>query len=212
MARLGLLILLSSPSGAGKSTLAKRIMAWDPSVVFSVSATTRSMRPGEANGKDYHFLSKEEFEAEIAADRMLEHAEVFDHFYGSPRGAVEQAIDAGRDVLFDVDWQGAQQISQSPLSKHVLSIFILPPSINELRYRLETRGQDSSDTISRRMEQSWCEISHWKEYDFVLINDDLTETETRLKSIIQAERLRRVQQPGLQAHTERLRSEFEDNR
>jgi guanylate kinase len=208
-ARRGLLIILSSPSGAGKSTLARRLRAWDSNICFSVSATTRKPRPGEENGKDYAFLSEGEFKSLVAAGGMLEHAHVFGNFYGSPRAPVETAIQAGQDVLFDVDWQGAQQIKNSELSDHVLSIFLLPPSINELRRRLVERGQDDDGTIGRRMQKSWDEISHWDSYDYVLVNDDLQATEDKLKTIVQAERLRRPQQPGLVAKVRSLQTEFE---
>ncbi len=208
--RRGLLIILSSPSGAGKSTLARRLRAWDPSISFSVSATTRAPRDGEVDGADYHFVTEETFKHWVAEGDMLEHARVFENYYGSPRGPVSEAIDAGRDVLFDVDWQGAQQISNSRLSEHVLSIFILPPSIPELHRRLISRGQDAPETIERRMQKSWDEISHWDGYDYVLVNDDLDETEARLKTIVTAERLRRSQQPGLVSHVRKLQSEFEE--
>ena len=208
--RRGLLIILSSPSGAGKSTLAKRLRAWDNSIVFSVSATTRKPRPGEVNGVDYHFVSEAEFKKTVAEGGMLEHAHVFGNFYGSPKAAVQEAIDAGQDVLFDIDWQGAQQIQNSALGPHTLSIFLLPPSITELRRRLEARGQDTADTIAKRMQKSWDEISHWGSYDFVLVNGDLDDTEARLKSIVAAARLRRSQQPGLTAHVRNLQSEFEE--
>ena len=207
--RRGLLIILSSPSGAGKSTLSRRLMKWDHSLSFSISSTTRSIRSGETNGKDYYFISENEFAAQVASDQMLEHAQVFGYSYGSPKAPVADAINSGKDVLFDIDWQGAQQISNSTLQEHVLSIFILPPSINELKSRLEKRGQDSSEIISKRMEKSWDEISHWAGYDYVLINDDLNETETRLKSIVTAERLRRSQQPNLMDHVRLLKTEFE---
>ncbi|WP_135505502.1 guanylate kinase [Roseovarius aestuariivivens] len=210
MTRRGLLIILSSPSGAGKSTLSRRLRTWDPEIAFSVSATTRAPRDGEVDGKDYHFLSETRFKQEVAAGEMLEHAHVFGNFYGSPRGPVQTAIDAGRDVLFDIDWQGAQQIRNSVLGPHTLSIFILPPSIAELHRRLESRGQDTPDVIARRMQKSWDEISHWDGYDFVLINDDLDETERKLKTIVEATRLRRSQQPGLTDHVRRLQQEFED--
>ncbi|MFD3190856.1 guanylate kinase [Sedimentitalea sp. HM32M-2] len=208
--RRGLLIILSSPSGAGKSTLARRLRDWDPSILFSVSTTTRAPRPGEADGVDYVFTSEVEFKAQVAAGEMLEHAHVFGNFYGSPRGPVQQAIDAGKDVLFDIDWQGAQQIRNSALGPHTLSIFLLPPSITELRRRLEGRGQDDADTIARRMQKSWDEISHWDGYDFVLVNDDLDATEERLKTIVTATRLRRSQQPGLTGHVRALQAEFEE--
>lgn len=208
--RRGLLIILSSPSGAGKSTLARRLMAWDEELSFSVSATTRAPRPGEENGREYFFLSEDEFKQKVANGEMLEHAYVFGNFYGSPAGPVKDTIDSGRDVLFDVDWQGEIQIRNSDLGKHALSIFILPPSIRELRRRLETRAQDSDEVIAKRMLKSWDEISHWGYYDYVLINDDLDETEEKLKTIVSAERMRRIQQPALQAHVRKLQAEFEE--
>ena len=208
--RRGLLIILSSPSGAGKSTLAKRLMLWDPTIRFSVSATTRTPRAGEVDGVDYFFRTRADFEAMIAAGDMLEHAEVFGNFYGSPRGPVEEAITQGRDVLFDIDWQGGQQVRNSVLGKHVLSIFILPPSIPELERRLISRAQDSADVIAKRMQKSRDEISHWPEYDFVLVNDDLEETESKLKTIVSAERMRISQQPDLVETVRRLNKEFED--
>ena len=210
MARRGLLIILSSPSGAGKSTLARRLMAWDASLSFSVSATTRAPRPGEVDGTDYHFVTEPAFRKLVDDRGMLEHARVFDNYYGSPKAPVQQAIEAGRDVLFDVDWQGAQQISNSDLQDAVLSIFILPPSITELHRRLVERGQDAPETIHRRMQKSWDEISHWDSYDYVLVNDDLDATEAQLRTIITAERLRRAQQPDLLDHVRTLQRQFED--
>ena len=208
--RRGLLIILSSPSGAGKSTLAKRLRTWDPKIRFSVSATTRPPRAGEVDGQDYHFLSEPEFKRQVKAGEMLEHAHVFGNFYGSPKGPVRASIDAGEDVLFDIDWQGAQQIRNSELGLHTLSIFLLPPSIAELKRRLEARGQDDSAVIAKRMEKSWDEISHWDGYDFVLVNQDLDSTEERLKAIITAARLRRSQQPDLTGHVRKLQDEFEE--
>jgi guanylate kinase len=208
--RRGLLIILSSPSGAGKSTLANRLRVWDRSIKFSVSATTRKPRSGETDGEHYHFLSDAAFKKQVSEGGMLEHAHVFGNFYGSPKAPVRAAIDAGQDVLFDIDWQGAQQIRNSDLGLHTLSIFLLPPSITELRRRLEARGQDTAETIGKRMQKSWDEISHWDGYDFVLINEDLDATEERLKSIVTAARLRRSQQPGLNAHVRKLQSEFEE--
>ena len=207
--RRGLLIILSSPSGAGKSTLARRLRDWDPDLSFSVSATTRAPRPGEVDGTDYHFTGEDDFKAMVAAGEMLEHAHVFGNFYGSPLGPVQAAIEAGRDVLFDIDWQGAQQIRNSVLAQHTLSIFLLPPSIGELHRRLVDRGQDSDEVIARRMQKSWDEISHWDAYDYVLINDDLDATDKQLKQIIAASRLRRTQQPGLTEHVRALQAEFE---
>ncbi|MFY2826627.1 guanylate kinase [Ruegeria sp. MALMAid1280] len=207
--RRGLLIILSSPSGAGKSTLARRLMDWDEGLGFSISATTRAPRPGEEHGREYYFLSEDEFRQQVADGQMLEHAHVFGNFYGSPAGPVRDSINSGRDVLFDVDWQGEVQIRNSDLGKHTLSIFILPPSIPELRRRLETRGQDSEDVIAKRMLKSWDEISHWGYYDYVLVNDDLDATEDKLKTIVSAERMRRIQQPKLQDHVRTLQNEFE---
>jgi guanylate kinase len=209
--RRGLLIILSSPSGAGKSTLARRLMTWDPSLAFSVSSTTREMRTEEVDGKDYFFVDEAKFKQQVSDGDMLEHAHVFGKFYGSPKGPIEAAISKGQDVLFDIDWQGAQQILNSALQKHVLSIFILPPSIMELQRRLEGRGQDTAETIGKRMQKSWDEISHWSGYNYVLINDDLDTTENKLKSIVATERLRRSQQPGLVDHVRALQSEFEIN-
>lgn len=208
--RRGLLIILSSPSGAGKSTLARRLMKWDPTLRFSVSATTREARNEEVEGKDYFFVSEAEFRKWVADGKMLEHAHVFGNFYGSPLPPVAEAIETGRDVLFDIDWQGAQQIRNSALGPYTLSIFILPPSIPELHRRLVNRGQDDPATIAKRMQKSWDEISHWDGYDYVLINDDLDETESKLKTIIQAERLKFAQQPRLSDHVRKLQSEFED--
>lgn len=208
--RRGLLIILSSPSGAGKSTLARRLRAWDPSISFSVSATTRSPRNREVDGRDYVFMDVAEFKRVVAEGGMLEHAHVFGNFYGSPAEPVCEAADAGRDVLFDIDWQGAQQIKNSAMRDGVLSIFILPPSIAELRRRLVMRGQDEENVIAKRMKRSWDEISHWDGYDYVLINDDLDATEERLRSIVTAERLRRTRRPGLVEHVRRLQGEFEE--
>lgn len=208
--RRGLLIILSSPSGAGKSTLAGRLRAWDDSIRFSVSATTRAPRDGEVNGSDYHFISETDFKTQVASGDMLEHAHVFGNFYGSPKGPVQNAIETGQDVLFDIDWQGAQQIRNSALGQHTLSIFLLPPSITELHRRLVSRAKDSEDVISRRMAKSWDEISHWDGYDFVLVNDDLDRTEHQLKTIIEATRLRRLQQPDLTEHVRQLQMQFED--
>lgn len=209
MTRRGLLIILSSPSGAGKSTLAKRLMTWDPGIRFSVSATTRPPRAGEVDGRDYYFRSRAEFEVMIAAGEMLEHAEVFGNFYGSPKAPVEQAMRDGRDTLFDIDWQGGQQVRNSSLGKDVISIFVLPPSIAELESRLRGRAQDSDAVIAGRMQKSRDEISHWAEYDYVLVNDDLDRTEAELRGIIEAERKRRDRQPWLTEFVRGLNAEFE---
>ncbi len=209
-ARKGLLLILSSPSGAGKSTLARRLMDWDPTLGFSVSATTRAPRAGEVDGREYHFTTREEFRRMVAAGEMLEYAEVFGNYYGSPRGPVERAMEEGRDTLFDVDWQGGQQIRDSALGRDVVSVFVLPPSIRELDRRLRGRGQDAPEVIAGRMEKSRDEISHWAEYDYVLVNEDIDETEARLKTIVIAERLRRDRQTGLAEFVRGLNTEFED--
>ncbi len=207
--RRGLLIILSSPSGAGKTTLARRLMRWDASLNFSVSATTREPRAGEEDGREYYFRSHAEFRAMVQAGDMLEHAEVFGNLYGSPRAPVEAAINEGRDILFDIDWQGGTEITNSALAESVVSVFILPPSIAELESRLKGRGQDSADVIRARMEKSQAEISHWAEYDYVLINRDSEESAERLKAIVSAERLKRSRRPGLVEHVRGLNAEFE---
>jgi guanylate kinase len=207
--RRGLLIILSSPSGAGKSTLAKRLMAWDPTLSFSVSATTRNPRPGETDGVEYYFKTKPEFEAMVDAGDMLEHAEVFGNYYGTPKGPVEASMTAGRDTIFDIDWQGGQQIRRSSLANDVVSIFILPPSIADLESRLRGRAQDSDEVISNRMAQSRDEISHWAEYDYVIINHDVDAAEAELKTILMAERSRANRQPKLNEFVRGLNKEFD---
>ena len=207
--RRGLLLILSSPSGAGKSTLAHRLMAWDPTIRFSVSATTRPARPGEVEGRDYFFRSRAAFDAMVAAGEMLEHAEVFGSLYGSPRAPVEAALRIGRDTLFDIDWQGGQQIRNSGLGRDVVSIFVLPPSIAELEARLRARGQDSDAVIAGRMDKSQAEISHWAEYDYVVINRDLDLAFAAVKTILAAERLKRDRQPWLADFVRGLNQEFD---
>ncbi|SFR48750.1 guanylate kinase [Litoreibacter janthinus] len=208
-ARRGILIILSSPSGAGKSTLAGRLMKWDDTLSFSVSATTRSPRDGEKDGREYFFRSHDEFRQMVADGEMLEHAEVFDNLYGSPKGPVEAAISQGRDVIFDIDWQGGQQVRNSGLAEDVVSIFILPPSIVELEKRLRSRAQDSDEVIAARMQKSRDEISHWAEYDYCLINHDIDEAEHQLRAILTAERLKRSRQPGLMTLVRQLNDEYE---
>lgn len=205
--RRGLLMILSSPSGAGKSTLAKRLMDWDPTIRFSVSATTRPPRPGEVEGSDYYFTTRDGFEAMVAQNRMLEHAEVFGNFYGSPRAPVEAAMAMGRDTLFDIDWQGGQQIKQA-MRDDVVSVFILPPSIAELERRLRSRAQDSAEVIAGRMLKSRDEISHWAEYDYVLVNHDIEDSFNTLLTILTAERIRRDRQPALSNFVRGLNQEF----
>ena len=206
--RRGLLLILSSPSGAGKSTLSRMLMDWDPTMRFSVSATTRPPRPGELDGREYYFRDRQTFESMVTSGEMLEHAEVFGNLYGSPRAPVAAAMEAGTDTVFDIDWQGGQQIKQA-MRGDVVSIFILPPSIAALDQRLRGRGQDSDEVIAGRMAKSRDEISHWAEYDYVLVNDDLSQTFARLQTILSAERLRRDRQPQLSAFVRTLNQEFE---
>jgi guanylate kinase len=208
--RRGLLLILSSPSGAGKSTLARRLMAWDPTIRFSVSATTRAPRVGETDGREYYFRSRTDFEQMVRTGDMLEHAEVFGNFYGSPRAPVEAAMQEGRDTLFDIDWQGGQQIRNSALGRDVVSIFILPPSIAELESRLRGRAQDSDSVIADRMAKSRDEISHWAEYDYVIVNSDIDIAFAQLQTILQAERLRRDRQPDLAEFVRAMNKEFTD--
>jgi guanylate kinase len=210
--RRGLLIILSSPSGAGKSTLSRRLLESDAEVRFSVSATTRPPRPGEQEGRDYVFKSRREFEAMVAGGAMLEHAEVFGNLYGTPLAPVEAAIGQGHDVLFDVDWQGGQQIRNSSLRDAAVSIFILPPSIAELEARLLARGQDTREIVAARMAKARDEISHWAEYDYVLVNESLPQCEAELLAIIRAERLQRDRRPQLMGLVSRLIREFEARR
>jgi guanylate kinase len=208
MTRKGLLLILSSPSGAGKTTLTRMLMAWDATMRFSVSATTRAPRPGEVDGREYYFRSPAQFAELVETGQMLEHATVFGNRYGSPRSPVEAAMADGRDTVFDIDWQGGQQIRASALARDVVSVFILPPSIAELDRRLRSRGQDTEAVIAGRMAKSESEISHWGEYDYVLVNDDLENTFNDLKIILQAERMRRDRRPGLPDFIRSLDAEF----
>jgi guanylate kinase len=207
--RHGILFVLSSPSGAGKTTLSRTLLAEDPVFTLSISATTRPSRPAETEAVDYFFVSQQYFDEMVAARQMLEHAHVFGHSYGTPRGPVEAAIQSGRDVLFDVDWQGAQQLRNSDLGPLVVTVFILPPSIVALEARLRSRAQDSDPVIAGRMARARDEISHWAEYDYVLINDDLATCYSRIGTIVGAERQRRDRQKWLQPHVDGLYAEFE---
>lgn len=207
--RRGLMLILSSPSGAGKTTLSRRLVASDPETSLSISATTRPPRPGEKEGEDYIFVSAADFRHMIEADELLEHARVFGHLYGTPRKAVEDALEAGRDVIFDIDWQGAQQL-QDKSKADVVRVFILPPSMAALKKRLETRGQDSPEIVASRMKQASTEISHWAEYDYVLINRDFEECLDEIKNILEVERNRRSRRPGLVAFVKQLLAEAGD--
>ena len=194
--RRGLMLVLSSPSGAGKTTLSRKLLENDGRIVMSVSATTRPKRPTETDGTDYHFLSRERFREAAAAGEFLEHATVFDHQYGTPKKPVMDALSAGRDVLFDIDWQGTQQLRERARDD-IVGIFVLPPSHAELERRLRTRAQDPDDVVARRMAKAADEISHWAEYDYVIVNDDLDAALARIVAILAAERLKRVRQIGL---------------
>jgi len=194
--RRGLLFVLSSPSGAGKSTLAAKLLASDADIQMSISATTRAPRPGEVDGQDYHFVDTPTFKHMAADGAFLEWAHVFGHRYGTPKAPVEAMLDNGRDVLFDIDWQGTQQLYQEAGSD-VVRIFILPPSIGELERRLRSRATDSDDVIAKRMDRARAEIGHWDGYDYVLVNDDVDACFAKIEDILSAERLRRGRQKGL---------------
>ncbi len=194
--RRGLMLVLSSPSGAGKTTLTRKLLDEDKGVALSVSVTTRKMRPGEKDGRDYHFVDRRQFDAMVEKNELLEWAEVFDNYYGTPKKAVMDALDAGHDVLFDVDWQGTQQL-RDKAPNDLVSIFVLPPSIPELERRLHKRAQDDYETIHRRMAKAADEMSHWQEYDYVVINHDLDETFAEVRAILAAERIKRDRQIGL---------------
>jgi guanylate kinase len=194
--RRGMMLVLSSPSGAGKTTLAKRILKRDPVIKMSVSLTTRGQRPGEVDGVDYHFVDRQRFDDKVVRGEFLEYATVFGNAYGTLREPVDMALRVGRDILFDIDWQGTQQL-KGRAREDVVSIFILPPSREELHKRLSSRGQDSAETVASRMAQANAEISHWAEYDYVIVNDDVDAAEARIVQIIDAERSRRSRQTGL---------------
>ncbi|MDA9552901.1 guanylate kinase [Emcibacteraceae bacterium] len=194
--RRGLLLVLSSPSGAGKSTLSRSLLEKDDNISMSVSMTTREPRPGEVDGVHYNFTSQDEFDALVAADGFLEYATVFENSYGTPAEPVEAALRNGKDVLFDIDWQGTQQLNQR-VGADLVRIFILPPSKEELLNRLKSRAQDSDEVVAKRMAKANSEISHWAEYDYVIINDDLKAAEAELFTILNAERMKRARQSGL---------------
>jgi guanylate kinase len=196
VARRGVLLVMSSPSGAGKTTLSRRLLETDQNVEMSVSVTTRKARPGEVNGKDYHFITQEQFDEMVAKKQLLEWASVFGNSYGTPKKPVEDALQAGRDVLFDIDWQGTQQMAQA-MEEDLVRLFILPPTPDSLRTRLINRAQDTSSVIAKRMAEAAHEISHWPEYDYVIINDNLDVAHGQVVAILTAERLRRRRQLGL---------------
>jgi guanylate kinase len=203
--RRGLMLVFSSPSGAGKTTISRKLLEKDSNLELSISATTRPRRPGEVNGKDYFFVSAEEFEDMVARSEMLEHAQVFDYRYGTPRLPVEKALQAGRDVLFDIDWQGTQQVADKA-PNDLVRVFVLPPSTKELERRLYARARDPEDVVRSRMAKAADELSHWAEYDYIIINRDLDQSLSDVQAILRAERLRRDRRIGLRDFVETLRA------
>jgi guanylate kinase len=203
--RRGLMFVLSSPSGAGKTTLSRALLNDDRELSMSVSVTTRPKRPGETEGRDYYFVDTVEFNLMVNRRQLLEHAKVFDHYYGTPKAAVEEQLSDGHDVLFDIDWQGTQQLAQQARDD-LVSVFILPPSTSELERRLKTRAQDSAEVVAQRMSKAADEISHWAEYDYVIVNDDMEKALRQIRNILAAERLKRERQTGLLDFVKRLRA------
>jgi len=203
IARRGIMLVVSSPSGAGKTTLTRNLLEQEENVSLSISVTTRERRSSEIEGSHYHFISRRRFESMRDSDELLEWAEVHGNYYGTPREPVEKALSAGRDMLFDIDWQGTQQL-YAKMRADVVSVFVLPPSAEELKHRLERRAEDSGDVILRRLRNAAQEIPHWNEYDYVLVNRDLDKSFARLRAILTAERLKRVQKPGLEKFVAKL--------
>lgn len=201
--RRGLMIVLSSPSGAGKTTLTRRLLSENTGMKMSVSGTTRPPRPGEKEGVDYYFITKNQFSDMVNDQEFLEHAKVFDNFYGTPRGPVEEALSKGQDVVFDIDWQGAQQLAEAA-ADDLVKIFILPPNMRELESRLKSRAQDTDAVIAKRMSKSENEISHWAEYDYVIVNEDIDTALDELLTIVSAERIRRKRQLWLSGFVKTL--------
>ncbi len=205
--RRGLLFVMSSPSGAGKTTLSRKLLAADKNITMSVSVTTRKPRPGEVEGKDYFFISPQQFEKMVETGALLEWATVFSNSYGTPRKPVEEALQSGRDVLFDIDWQGTQQLAQA-MMEDLVRLFILPPTPDTLRQRLIARAQDTSTVIAKRMAEAAHEISHWPEYDYVIVNDEIEKAHQQVMAILTAERLRRRRQLGLSQFVRELTKEL----
>lgn len=205
IARRGLMLVLSSPSGAGKTTLSRMLLEQDSNIALSISATTRPRRPNERDGVDYYFIDKQRFQAMVAREELLESALVFDNYYGTPRAPVETALSAGQDMLFDIDWQGTQQlVERAP--EDLVSVFILPPSTDDLERRLISRAQDSPEVVARRMAKAADEMSHWAEYDYVIVNHEISSSLAQLRAILQAERLKRRRQVGLSDFVRALRA------
>ena len=203
--RRGFLLVLSSPSGAGKTTITRRLVERDPSLSLSVSVTTRPPRPGETDGKDYTFIDQARFDAMVAGGELLEHATVFGHCYGTPRQPIETALAQGRDIVTDIDWQGTQQLNETA-ANDLVKVFVLPPSPGALEARLRTRAQDSDAVVAARMAKSAAEMSHWPEYDYVIVNRDIEDSVAEVQAIVTAERLRRTRQVGLADFVNRLRA------
>ena len=207
VARRGVMLVLSSPSGAGKTTLSRMLLKADSYIDLSISVTTRPQRPAEVDGRDYHFIDMVRFESMVKSGKLLEWAEVFGHRYGTPRIPVEKALRAGRDVLFDIDWQGTQQLREKARDD-LVSVFILPPSVKELQHRLERRAQDSRAIIAGRMAKAAGEMSHWPEYDYVIVNRDKKDAFAEVRAILAAERLKRERQIGLSAFVRALQAKL----
>ena len=207
IARRGLMLVLSSPSGAGKTTISRKLLDGDANLIMSVSATTRPRRPGEEDGRDYHFVDPTEFNLMVNRRELLEHAKVFGNYYGTPVEPVEQALAAGRDVIFDIDWQGAQQVAERA-REDLVSVFILPPSTDELDRRLHRRAQDPEEIVAARMAKASDEMSHYAEYDFIIINREIDESVAEVEAIVAAERLRRQRQVGLSDFVKHLQAGY----
>jgi guanylate kinase len=207
IARRGLMLVLSSPSGAGKTTISRKLLDGDSNLTMSVSATTRPRRPGEEDGRDYHFVDPTEFNLMVNRQELLEHAKVFGNYYGTPTQPVEQALAAGRDVIFDIDWQGAQQVAEKA-REDLVSVFILPPSTAELDRRLHRRAQDPEEVVAARMAKASDEMSHYAEYDFIIINREIDESVAQVEAIVTAERLRRQRQVGLSDFVKHLQEGY----
>jgi guanylate kinase len=202
--RRGLMLVLSSPSGAGKTTISRRLLELEPQLALSVSATTRPKRPGETAGIDYHFVDATEFNLMINRGEFLEYAKVFDNYYGTPKAQVSREIARGRDILFDIDWQGTQQLAHNA-REDLVSVFVLPPSTRELERRLKSRAQDSAEVVAKRMAKASDEMSHWAEYDYIIVNHDIDSSVESVRAILRAERLRRQRQIGLTDFVKGLR-------
>ena len=202
--RRGLMLVLSSPSGAGKTSISRQLLEKESELTLSVSATTRKRRPGETDGKDYHFTDVESFQIQINQNAFLEYAKVFDHYYGTPRALVEDKLTNGQDVLFDIDWQGTQQLSEI-MPEDLVKVFILPPSVSELEKRLLSRAQDTADVVAGRMAKAADEMSHYPEYDYIIVNHNLAESVSAVQKILHAERLKRQRQIGLSEFVKQLR-------